>query len=46
MLINGELAFLSDASFWEFEFDADGQATRFVERGGDDRVIAIGSPIR
>jgi hypothetical protein len=46
MLINGELAFLSDASFWEFEFDADGQATRFVERGGGDRVTAIGSPIR
>jgi hypothetical protein len=41
--INGDLAFLGDWDMWEFEFDGDGHATRFVQRAQrDDSVMAEG----
>jgi hypothetical protein len=42
-LMNGELAFVFDESFWEFEFDAAGVAVTLVQRGGDDRVQGRGT---
>ncbi|MDA0682799.1 MAG: DUF2911 domain-containing protein [Bacteroidetes bacterium] len=41
--INGDLASLGDWDMWEFEFDEDGHANRFVQRAQrDDRVMAEG----
>lgn len=38
LLINGELAFLGDMGFWEFEFGPDGRAITLTERLPDDTV--------
>lgn len=44
--INGDLASLGDWDMWEFEFDEDGHANRFVQRAQrDDRVMAEGDRV-
>lgn len=37
-----ELADLSEYSLWEFEYGPDGRAVRFVARGQDDEIHAVG----
>jgi hypothetical protein len=42
-LINGELAFLDESGFWEFDFGPDGRATDLFERARDDELRGRGT---
>ena len=44
--LGGELAELGEWVLWEFEYGPDGRAVRFVGRGQDDEIQAVGARVR